>query len=77
MKVTDKNKLPSKIKRRKWGDDHIKYGFFIPQVKNRAMSCLLSVGFSILKLTSFFHSKLRSPFQNKHGTRQNKSSQFF
>jgi len=36
--VDVENKFASKIERWKWDDDYIKYGFFIPKVKNRAMS---------------------------------------
>jgi len=30
-KVSFENKLSSKIKKRKWDDEYIKYGFFIPE----------------------------------------------
>jgi len=44
--------FPSKIKRRKWDDDYVCF-FFMPEVKNRAMSRLLNACFAILKQPVF------------------------
>jgi len=30
-KVTNENMFPSNFKRRKWDDDYIQYGFFLPR----------------------------------------------
>jgi len=54
--VSVENMLPSKIKRRKWYDDYVKYVFFfIPEVKNRTVSRLLNACFAIInRATSFW-----------------------
>jgi len=48
------NKFASKIKRRKWDDDYMQHGFFIPEVKNGAISRLLRASFAILNIATSF-----------------------
>jgi len=46
------SKLASKIKMQKRDDDYIKYEFFIPEVKNWAMSHLLNGCFAVLNMAT-------------------------
>ena len=55
-KVFDENKFPSKITRRKWDDEYIRHGFFLPEVKNRATSRLPNACFAILNIAVVFSS---------------------
>ena len=68
-----------KVKKRKWNDDYIKYGFFLPQSKassdQPSAQCLFcSVTYGNQSLVP---SKLRNHLENKHGIHRNKSEQFF
>jgi len=71
-----KAKTESKtIKKRKWNDDYIKYGYFLPQSEassdQPSAQCLFcSVTYGNQSLVP---SKLRNHLENKHAIHRNKS----
>ena len=69
----------SKVKKREWNDDYIKYGFFLPQSEEssvqpsaQCMFCNVTYGNQ-----SLVPSRLSNHPENKHSIHRNKSKQFF
>ena len=81
-KPTPKRKVGNentKVKRRKWDDDYIKYGFFLPQSEETSLvpsaQCMFCS--ATYRNSCLAPSKLRNHLQTKHAIHQNKSVQFF